>query len=50
VDGLVNGLAATIGGTSGRLRRVQNGFVRSYALSMLMGTVLLLGLLLIVRI
>ncbi|MGH3293741.1 MAG: NADH-quinone oxidoreductase subunit L [Trebonia sp.] len=49
VDGLVNGLAATIGGTSGRMRRLQNGFVRSYALSMLIGAVLLLAGLLVVR-
>jgi NADH-quinone oxidoreductase subunit L len=49
VDGLVNGLAATIGGTSGRLRRIQNGFVRSYALSMLIGAVLLVAGLLVVR-
>jgi NADH-quinone oxidoreductase subunit L len=50
VDGLVNGLAATIGGTSGRLRRLQNGFVRSYALSMLIGAVLLVAGLLVVTI
>jgi NADH-quinone oxidoreductase subunit L len=49
VDGLVNGLAATIGGSSGRLRRVQSGFVRSYALSMLIGAVLLVAGLLVVR-
>ena len=49
VDGLVNGLAATIGGTSGRVRRIQNGFVRSYALSMVFGAVLLVALLLAVR-
>jgi NADH-quinone oxidoreductase subunit L len=49
VDGLVNGLAATIGGTSGRLRRLQNGYVRSYALSMLIGAVLLVAGLLVVR-
>jgi NADH-quinone oxidoreductase subunit L len=49
VDGLVNGLAATIGGTSGRLRRIQTGFVRSYALSMLIGAVLLVAGLLVVR-
>jgi NADH-quinone oxidoreductase subunit L len=41
VDGLVNGLAAAIGGTSGRLRRLQTGFVRSYAMSMLLGAVLI---------
>jgi len=49
VDGLVNGLAATIGGTSGRLRRLQTGFVRSYALFMLIGAVLILAGLLAVR-
>jgi NADH-quinone oxidoreductase subunit L len=38
VDGMVNGLAAMIGGTSGRVRRWQTGFVRSYALSMLGGS------------
>ncbi len=49
VDGIVNGLAATIGGSSGRLRRLQTGFVRSYALSMLIGAVLLVAGLLVVR-
>ena len=41
IDGLVNGLAATVGGGSGRLRRAQTGFVRSYALSMLGGALLM---------
>jgi NADH-quinone oxidoreductase subunit L len=49
VDGLVNTVAATFGGTSGRMRRLQSGFVRSYALSMLVGAVLLVGALLLVR-
>jgi len=49
VDGLVNTLAAAIGGSSGRLRRLQTGFVRSYALSMLFGGVVLVALLLAVR-
>jgi len=43
VDGAVGGLAALIGGTSARVRRVQNGFVRSYALTMLAGVVVILG-------
>jgi len=43
IDGAVNGLAATVGGSSGRLRRLQTGFVRSYALSMLTGAVLVVG-------
>ncbi len=49
VDGLVNGLAAAFGGSSGRLRRLQTGFVRSYALSMLGGSILLIAALLLVR-
>jgi NADH:ubiquinone oxidoreductase subunit 5 (subunit L)/multisubunit Na+/H+ antiporter MnhA subunit len=43
VDGAVHGLAAGIGGGSGRLRRWQNGFVRSYALSMFGGAALVRG-------
>jgi NADH-quinone oxidoreductase subunit L len=43
VDGAVGSLAALIGGSSSRLRRVQNGFVRSYALTMLLGVVVILG-------
>ncbi|GAB3479740.1 NADH-quinone oxidoreductase subunit L [Amycolatopsis cihanbeyliensis] len=49
VDGAVNGLAALLGGGSGRLRRMQTGFVRSYALSMLGGSFLLVAALLLVR-
>jgi NADH-quinone oxidoreductase subunit L len=49
VDGLVNTLAATMGGASGRLRRLQTGFVRSYALSMFVGAVLLVGALLLAK-
>ncbi|SHE46230.1 NADH-quinone oxidoreductase subunit L [Streptoalloteichus hindustanus] len=49
VDGLVNGLAALLGGSSGRLRRLQTGFVRSYALSMLGGSVLVVAALMVVR-
>jgi NADH-quinone oxidoreductase subunit L len=50
VDGLVNTLAAAMGGTSGRVRRVENGFVRSYALLMFLGAALLVGALLLVRV
>jgi NADH-quinone oxidoreductase subunit L len=49
VDGAVNGLAAAFGGGSARLRRSQTGFVRSYALSMLGGTVAVVAVLLAVR-
>jgi NADH-quinone oxidoreductase subunit L len=43
IDGAVNGLAATVGGSSGRLRRLQTGFVRSYAMSMLTGALLVVA-------
>jgi NADH-quinone oxidoreductase subunit L len=49
VDGVVNGTAALLGGSSGRLRRLQTGFVRSYALSMLFGSVLVVAALLATR-
>ncbi|MEU8225564.1 NADH-quinone oxidoreductase subunit L [Kribbella sp. NPDC048915] len=49
VDGLVNGLAALFGGLSGRLRRYQTGFVRSYALSMVFGAAFVVVALLAVR-
>ncbi|MET9273875.1 NADH-quinone oxidoreductase subunit L [Kribbella sp. NPDC003557] len=49
IDGLVNGLAALFGGLSGRLRRVQTGFVRSYALSMVFGAAFVVVALLAVR-
>jgi NADH-quinone oxidoreductase subunit L len=48
IDGAVNGAAALIGGTSGRLRRVQTGYVRSYALGIAGGAALLvIGLVLV---
>jgi NADH-quinone oxidoreductase subunit L len=49
IDGAVNGLAAAIGGSSGRLRRLQTGFVRSYALSILTGALLVVGAFLAVQ-
>jgi NADH-quinone oxidoreductase subunit L len=48
VDGAVNGLAAGFGGSSSRLGRSQTGFVRTYALGMLGGAVLVAGALLAV--
>ncbi|MEH1012351.1 NADH-quinone oxidoreductase subunit L [Micromonospora sp. CPCC 206060] len=49
VDGLVNGLAAGVGGGSGRLRRLQTGFVRSYAMSILTGALLVVAAFLAVQ-
>jgi NADH-quinone oxidoreductase subunit L len=48
VDGAVNGMAAALGGSSSRLGRTQTGFVRTYALGMLGGAVLVAGALLAV--
>ncbi len=49
VDGFVNGSAAFVGGLSGRMRRYQTGFARSYALSMVGGAVLVVLALYLVR-
>lgn len=49
IDGAVNGTASAFGGGSGRLRRLQTGFVRSYALSMLGGAVIVVAAMLAVR-
>jgi len=49
VDGVVNGTGAAFGGMSSTFRRVQTGFVRSYALSVLGGAVLVVLALLAVN-
>ena len=49
IDGAVHALAAGVGGGSGRLRRLQTGFVRSYALSMFGGAAAVVAALLVVR-
>jgi NADH-quinone oxidoreductase subunit L len=43
VDGAATGLGRLVAGASGRWRKVQNGYARSYALTMLVGVVLLVG-------
>ena len=48
VDGAVNGLSAAIGGTSRRLLTLQTGFVRSYALSILSGALIVVAALMVV--
>ena len=50
IDGAVSGLAAGVGGGSGRARRIQTGFVRSYALSMFGGAALVVAALLAVQV
>ncbi|MDZ4267549.1 MAG: NADH-quinone oxidoreductase subunit L [Mycobacterium sp.] len=49
VDGAGSGLAALVGRGSDRLRQVQTGFARSYALAMLTGTVLVVAAILAVN-
>ncbi|MFJ6741422.1 NADH-quinone oxidoreductase subunit L [Streptomyces sp. NPDC091279] len=49
VDGVVNGTAASVGGLSGRLRRLQNGYARSYAVSMFGGAAILVAATLLMR-
>jgi NADH-quinone oxidoreductase subunit L len=46
IDALANGLGTLTQKFSAALRKVQNGYVRSYALSVLLGVVLILGYLL----
>ena len=43
IDGVVNGVATLVRGGGSRLRVVQTGFVRNYALSISVGAVLLMG-------
>ncbi|MCF3122671.1 NADH-quinone oxidoreductase subunit L [Streptomyces arenae] len=49
VDGVVNGTAASVGGLSGRLRKLQNGYARSYAVSMFGGAAVLIAATLLMR-
>ncbi|MGW1611952.1 NADH-quinone oxidoreductase subunit L [Streptomyces sp. NPDC002285] len=49
VDGVVNGTAASVGGMSGRMRKLQNGFARSYAVSMFGGAAVLIAATLLMR-
>ncbi|MGH9192752.1 MAG: NADH-quinone oxidoreductase subunit L, partial [Acidimicrobiales bacterium] len=43
IDGAVNGVARVVRTVGGRLRSVQSGFVRSYALGVSIGVVVVLG-------
>ncbi|MCZ8381182.1 NADH-quinone oxidoreductase subunit L [Mycobacterium sp. CPCC 205372] len=50
VDGAATGLAAVVSRTSDALRQWQTGFARSYALSMLAGAALVVGMIMAVRV
>jgi NADH-quinone oxidoreductase subunit L len=47
IDAIANGLGSLTRRVSGGLRRLQNGFVRSYALAILAGVVVILGYLIL---
>jgi NADH-quinone oxidoreductase subunit L len=47
IDGIVNGIAYLTGGVSQRLRKVQTGVVSNYALAIVLGTVLIVGVYLV---
>ena len=49
VDGFYSGIGSLTGGISSRLRRSETGFVRSYAMSIILGTAIIVILLLIAR-
>ena len=44
VDGVVNGAAGLVGWFGGRLRHMQTGYVRNYALEIAIGTIVVVGL------
>jgi NADH-quinone oxidoreductase subunit L len=46
IDGIVNGVATMVSGAGDKMRRVQTGVVGNYALSLLLGAVILVGFLL----
>ena len=43
IDGAVNGVGGLVGGSSSALRRIQTGSVRLYAVSVMLGVVVILG-------
>jgi NADH-quinone oxidoreductase subunit L len=47
IDAIANGLAAVIQSSSRGIRRIETGFVRSYALSVFLGVVIILGYLIL---
>ena len=49
IDGSVNGIARVVGAMATGLRRTQTGLVQAYALSLIIGAVILLGYFIILR-
>jgi NADH-quinone oxidoreductase subunit L len=50
IDGAVNGVATAVRGSGNVLRRVQTGFVRSYAVGVALGAFLLMGYFFLARV
>jgi NADH-quinone oxidoreductase subunit L len=47
IDGIANGLASITVGFAGRLRRIQTGYVRNYALTVFLGVIVIIGYLIL---
>jgi NADH-quinone oxidoreductase subunit L len=47
IDGMVNGIASAVRGAGDRVRRIQTGVVGSYAFSLLLGAIVIVGYLLV---
>ncbi len=47
IDGIVNGVASIVRWVSGRVRLVQTGYVRTYAISLMLGVVLVIVILIL---
>ena len=50
VDGVVQGISGAVAGVSAGARRLQTGFVRSYALSVFAGAALVVAMMMVVRV
>jgi NADH-quinone oxidoreductase subunit L len=47
IDGIMNGAGRLVAWASGRLRRVQTGYVRTYAITLLLGVVFVIIIILL---
>ena len=43
IDGIINGVAAAMGGIGSLVRRVQSGFVQGYAFAIILGAIIVIG-------
>jgi NADH-quinone oxidoreductase subunit L len=47
IDALANGLATATQGLAARMRRIETGYVRNYALAVFLGAVVIIGYLIL---